>query len=327
MGGGTGLSPPAAPPPEADAPSPRPSRPGAPRSGALDVVASWPVRVAAAGVVRADGGGTTVVDEAGAVDRPLPWASVTKLLVALAVLVAVEEGTLGLDDPAGPPGATVRHLLAHASGLAPDGGVLAPPGRRRIYSNAGYEVLADTLARRAGMPLTDYVRTGVTLPLDMRATDIPPGSSPASGAVGPLRDLLALAAELLAPRLVAPATLALATTVAFPGLAGVLPGFGKFDPCDWGLGFELRDAKDPHWTGRRNSPATFGHFGQRAGFLWVDPGTGLACGALSDGTFGPWAAGAWPAMADAVVERWGASRGDGAGGSGGGAPGVPGPVT
>ena len=66
-----------------------------------------------------------------------------------------------------------------------------------------------------------------------------------------------------------------ATSVAFPGLRGVLPGVGRFDPLDWGLGFEVRGSKSPHWTGTRNSPATFGHFGGTGTFLWVDPAAGL----------------------------------------------------
>ena len=86
--------------------------------------------------------------------------------------------------------------------------------------------------------------------------------TPSAGGVGPLVDLLRFARELLLPTLIAPATLALATTVAFPGLDGVLPGYGRCTPNDWGLGFELRDAKEPHWTGRHNSPSTFGHFGR-----------------------------------------------------------------
>jgi CubicO group peptidase (beta-lactamase class C family) len=118
---------------------------------------------------------------------------------------------------------------------------------------------------------------------------------------GPLSDLLVLAAELQVPRLVAASTLGAATTVAFPGLAGVLPGFGRFDPCDWGLGFELRDAKTPHWTGTRNGSATFGHFGQSGAFVWVDPDAGLACAAACDRAFGPWATTAWPELADAVL--------------------------
>jgi len=275
-------------------------------SRALDAVARWPVGSAAAGVVRLSPGPVVdVVEHTGDLDATFPWASVTKLLVAMAVLLATEEGTVALDDGAGPPGSTVRHLLAHASGLGPDSErPLTAPGRRRIYSNVGYEVLAASLARRSGMPFTDYLRAGVVHPLAMTGTELPAGSSPASGARGSVRDLLALAGELLAPRLVSPATLQRATSVAFPGLAGVLPGFGRFDPCDWGLGFERRGAKAPHWTGTRNSPDTFGHFGQSGGFVWVDPRAQVACAALSDRAFGPWAKAAWPALADAVIRRW-----------------------
>jgi CubicO group peptidase (beta-lactamase class C family) len=279
---------------------------GSPPPHSLGALAQWPVGSAAAGVVRrTPGGGVEIAEHTGDLDAPFAWASVTKLLVAMAVLVAVEEGTLGLDDPAGPPGSTVGHLLAHASGLGPDAAPpLTAPGRRRIYSNIGYELLADVVSLTSGMPFSDYLRAGVVLPLEMTATELPPGTSPASGARGPLRDLLALGAELLAPRLVAPSTLAGATAVAFPGLAGVLPGFGRFDPCDWGLGFEVRDAKAPHWTGGLNSPATFGHFGQSGSFLWVDPDAEVACASLCDRDFGPWAKSAWPALSDAVLTRW-----------------------
>jgi len=89
--------------------------------------------------------------------------------------------------------------------------------------------------------------------------------------------------------------------VQFPGLSGVLPGFGRQDPNDWGLGLELRDGKSPHWTGSRNAPQTFGHFGRSGTFLWVDPVAGLALGCLTDLAFGEWAVEAWPALADAVL--------------------------
>lgn len=262
---------------------------------ALALLDRWPAGTKAAGWARADGQGVT----AGATDATTAWASVTKLLTALAVLVAVEEGTVGLDDDAGPAGSTVRHLLAHASGLGPDGGVLAPPAARRTYSNAGYEVLADVLGDRAAMPFADYLRSAVLEPLGLTGTALR-GSS-ASGAEGPLVDLLALGRELLAPTLLDPTTLAGATAVAFPRLGGVLPGFGRQDPNDWGLGPEVRGAKSPHWTGRANSPATFGHFGRAGGFLWVDPDAGVACACLTDLGFGPWAVDAWPALADAVL--------------------------
>ncbi|MHB8330086.1 MAG: serine hydrolase domain-containing protein [Acidimicrobiales bacterium] len=274
---------------------------------ALDAVAGWPEpdHAAAAGVVGSRGERTLERAQVGDGSTPFAWASVTKLLVAMAVLVAVEEGVMGLDDPAGPPGATVRHLLAHASGLAPDGpGVLAVPGRRRIYSNSGYDIVAELLGEQARMTFADYLAGAVLGPLGMTGTNLVPGASPASGATGTLDDLMALGAELLAPSVIDAATLALATTVAFPGLAGVLPGYGRFDPCDWGLGFEIKGAKAPHWTGTRNSPSAFGHFGRSGSLLWVDPAEGLALAVLSGRDFGPWAVTAWPELADSVIDEW-----------------------
>jgi CubicO group peptidase (beta-lactamase class C family) len=265
---------------------------------ALEAIEHWPVETAAAGVVAADG----VLARRGPVDRVLPWASVTKLLTAGAVLVAAEEGILELDEPAGPPGSTVRHLLAHASGLPLDGAEpIAKPGERRIYSNPGFEALGELVAERAEMPFAEYLAGSVLEPAGL--TDTRLEGSPAHAASGSLEDLLAYGRELLEPRFLARETLEEATQVAFPGLSGVLPGYGRQDPNDWGLGFELRDGKSPHWTGAGNSPRTFGHFGRSGTFLWVDPEAGLALAVLTDRDFGDWAIEAWPALADAVLEE------------------------
>src|SRR5712672_2327176 len=106
---------------------------------ALAQLDRWGATTAAAAVVTANG----VIAAHGPVDTPLRIASVTKLLTAYATLVAVEEGTVALDDPAGQPGATVRHLLAHAGGYTFDGATpIVAPGQRRIYSNTGIEILA-----------------------------------------------------------------------------------------------------------------------------------------------------------------------------------------
>jgi CubicO group peptidase (beta-lactamase class C family) len=262
---------------------------------ALAQIDGWPAEHASAGVVR---GGETWAR--GPTDRVFPWASVTKPVTAMAALVAAEEGILDLDEPAGPEGSTVRHLLAHASGLPFDGDKpIGRPGQRRIYSNTGFEALGDLLAERAEMRFAEYLHGAVLDPLEMDATRL--DGSPASGLQGPLDDLLAFGSELLAPRLVAPETLEEATTVAFPGLAGVLPDIGRFDPNDWGLGFELRDAKSPHWTGVANSERTYGHFGGSGSFLWVDPAADAACASLSDLEFGDWAKDAWPRLSDAVL--------------------------
>ena len=264
---------------------------------ALRAIDSWDAGVAAAGVARADG----VLATRGVTDAELPWASVTKILSGLAFLVALEEGTLDLDEPAGPPGSTLRHLLSHASGLPLDGArPITEPGRRRIYSNTGIELAAGLLEERAEMSFADYFLGSVVRPLGLAGRL---AGSPAHGYRGPLGDVLALGRELLAPSLVAAETLTEATTVQFPGLSGVLPGLGRMEPNDWGLIFELRDAKSPHWTGSRNSARTFGHFGASGTFLWVDPEAGLACGVLTDRRFGDWAKQAWPPFSDAVLDE------------------------
>jgi CubicO group peptidase (beta-lactamase class C family) len=262
---------------------------------ALAQIDGWPAGHAACGVVAAGGTWTH-----GPSSREFAWASVTKPVTAVATLVAAEEGVVDLDEPAGPEGSTVRHLLAHASGLPFEGPrPISRPGHRRVYSNTGFEVLAEFVAERAEMPFADYLHAAVLDPLGMAGTRL--HGSPAAGLAGPLDDLLAFARELLKPRLIALETLREATEVAFPGLPGVLPDCGRFEPNDWALGFELRNAKSPHWTGSQNSGRTFGHFGGSGTFLWVDPKAGAACACLTDLEFGDWAKDAWPRLSDAVL--------------------------
>jgi CubicO group peptidase (beta-lactamase class C family) len=262
---------------------------------AVGTALDWPVDHVAAAVVGADGSTLATV---GAQDRPFRLASVTKLLTAYATLVAVEEGAVEWGTPAGPEGSTVRHLAAHASGLSfSDGVEQARPGARRIYSNTGFDVLGVTIAAAAGFPFAEYLHQAVCEPLGMTATRL--DGSPAADGVSTAADLARFAAELQAPTLTH--TLAEATSVAFPGLDGILPGYGRQKPNDWGLGFEVRDGKSPHWTGSGSSPRTFGHFGQSGTFLWVDPDAGVAAVVLTDRDFGPWAIEAWPAFTDRVL--------------------------
>jgi len=264
---------------------------------AVGTVLDWPVDHVAAAVVTADG--TTT---AGETERVFRLASVTKLLTAYATLIAVEEGAVDWDTPAGPPGSTVRHLAAHASGLSfTEGKVQAKPATRRIYSNVGFDALGEAVAEGAGMPFAEYLHEAVCVPLGMTATRLT--GSPGSEAESSVDDLARFAAELRAPTLTA--TLDDATRVAFPDLDGILPGFGRQKPNDWGLGFEIRDGKSPHWTGTRSSPRTFGHFGQSGTFLWVDPDAGAAAVVLTDRDFGPWAIEAWPVWTDGVLAALG----------------------
>ncbi len=259
---------------------------------ALRQIDLWPcehVAVAVAGAAEASHGD---------LDRRFGWASVTKLATTVAMLVAAEEGIVDLDESAGPPGSTFRHLLAHASGLPFEAGApIARPGTRRIYSNYGFELAAAQVEGRAEMAFPDYFAavwegTGAVLE-----------GSAGAGVEGTIGDLVALAQELQQPTRIAQETLDEARTVQFPGLTGVLPGFGRQDPNDWGLGLELRDSKSPHWTGTRNAPATFGHFGRSGTFLWIDPEAGIALACLTDLPFGDWAIEAWPRLSDAVLSE------------------------
>lgn len=262
----------------------------------LDRISGWPVsRVAAA-----TDGGQGDTDTFGDVDEVFELASVTKLLTAMAVLVACEEGTVDLDEAVTAEGATVADLLAHAGGLAPDRPVpLAPVRSRRIYSTAAYDVLADLVATRSAISFARYLEEAVCEPLDMDSTTLV--GSAGAGARSTVRDLLRLADAWRRPRLVDGSTLVRATTAHHPDLAGVLPGYGRQEPNPWGLGPEIRGHKRPHWTGTANSPATFGHFGQSGTVFWIDPGIDRMLVALTDEPFGQWARRAWPALADAVV--------------------------
>jgi CubicO group peptidase (beta-lactamase class C family) len=263
---------------------------------ALAAIDGWGAEHASAWLVDPDGVRARHGDDA----HPFRWASVTKLATAWLVLIASDRGLIGLDEPAGPPGATVRHLLAHASGLPFEGRtVLAAPGRRRIYSNAGFDELGALVEERSGTSFEVALTDWILHPLGMERTRLV--GRPSEGLHGPIGDLAALAAELLRPSLVAAGTAREAMTVAFPGLIGLVPGVGRFDPCDWGLGPELHAGKVPHWMAERNSAATFGHFGGAGGFVWVDPVADLALTVLTDRDFGPWALEAWPALSETVL--------------------------
>jgi CubicO group peptidase (beta-lactamase class C family) len=268
----------------------------------------WPVDRAAVAVVSPSEVERAAVGGVGGGDE-FPVASVTKLMTTTAALAAVERGRLDLDQPvedAG-EGVTFRHLLAHASGLPFEpSGRRRPPGTRRIYSNLGFRVLAEQVADAVGTTFGGWLEASVLGPLGMSATRLVTRhgveDDPAAGAVSTLDDLERLARCLLdrgAP-VVGRELFDEAASVQFPGLAGLVPGVGRFDPCDWGLGFELHDGKRPHWMGDRRSAAAFGHFGASGCLLWVDPAVGLACAAVSDRHFGDgrWAMATWPAWCD-----------------------------
>jgi CubicO group peptidase (beta-lactamase class C family) len=272
------------------------SRLVSPRVQALRQIEGWPVEFAAAGAVDAQG----QISTHGETTPSLRLASLSKTVAALATLVAAEEGVVDLDEPAGPPGSTVRHLLAHTSGLPFEGmEPIARPEHRRIYSNEGFRALASHLAARAEMAFPQYVREAVCAPLGIGLDAV---GDPAAGMHGSLDDVLAIGRELLVPRLVTDETRDEMVSVQFAGLSGVLPEYGRFDPLDWGLGVQL-NTRPPTWMGTRTSARAFGHFGGSGTFLWVDPEASVVCAALTTRNFGEWAKAAWPRLSDAVLEE------------------------
>lgn len=239
----------------------------------------------------------------GPTGRVFPILSVTKLLVAYATLLAVDRGRLELDDEVADAGEhrTLRHLLAHASGVGPDADAPATdPERRRIYSNHGYELIGEEVGDAVGRPIAEWLRTQVLEPLGMHDTVL--DGSPAHGARSSVDDLLRFARELLEPTLLDAALLQQATTAQWPDLDGVLPGYGRQTPNPWGLGFELRGSKDPHWLHADFPPGTFGHFGRSGSFVFADPDAGRGGVFLADRDFGQWAVEAWPEVTRTMRE-------------------------
>lgn len=145
--------------------------------------------------------------------------SITKTITAIAVLRLRDEGRLRLDDrldqhlagtPAG--GRTLGQLLSHTAGVSAEspgpwwerstGGSLADltltpeqvplgAGRRFHYSNLGYGLLGEMIARLRGRCWDDVVREEVLLPLEMRRTSARPEGPAARGwAVHPWAEVL-----------------------------------------------------------------------------------------------------------------------------------------
>jgi CubicO group peptidase (beta-lactamase class C family) len=266
---------------------------------ALDLATDWPVPHVSAAVLRAG----VVVATIGDTERVQRLASLSKPMAAWAILVAVEEGVVSLDQPVGQPGCTLRHLLAHAGGYPFEGeDPIARPEATRIYSNSGFSLAARAVEDATDMTFADYLDEAVFTPLGMTASVL--RGSAAHGVRSNLADTCRFVAEVMRPTLIDAATAADVRRTHYPSLAGIVPGVGRYGQCPWGLGFEVRGDKQPHWTGTTNSPRTFGHFGGSGTMFWVDPDADLALVALADRNFDEWrdvALTAWPALSDAVL--------------------------
>ena len=267
----------------------------------LELIDTWPVDIVAAGVVDVDGR----VASRGPTDHMFRLASISKVITGWAALIAVEEGSISLDDAVGQPGCTVRHLLSHAGGYAFTGPEpISRPESRRIYSNTGIEMVAAHIERATGFGFSDYLTEAIFAPLGMASTSL--RGSAAWAIHSTIDDLVCFVRELQSPRLLDAATAADQRSVQFPDLAGLVPGVGTFRPCPWGLGCEIHGSKQPHWMSSTNSPETYGHFGGSGTMLWVDPIAGTSLIALTNRDFDAWSTDAvrlWSELSDVVLSR------------------------
>lgn len=178
-----------------------------------------------AGVVRGGelvwSGAAGVLDDGQAPDAGTQYriGSITKTLVAVCVLRLVDEGVVSLEDRVtdhladAPTGrATIAQLLSHGAGLSAETAApwwertegvawpqllerlnpdALPPGRRFHYSNVGYGVLGELVARLRGAPWDEVVHRELLDPLGMSRTTTRPQAPVATGyAVHPWADVL-----------------------------------------------------------------------------------------------------------------------------------------
>lgn len=277
----------------------------------LSLVDNWEPEVVSAMMMTTSGEDLTIH---GPRDRMYHWASLTKSCTAFTILRLVDTGTLRLEELAGPGdrpmrGATIRHLLSHASGTPFEAGEPSSEvGDRRHYSNLAFVSLARLAEKRLGRPFAAIVEELLLRPAGME-TAVLRGSG-AGGMYGTVTDLVAYCRELAQPTLIGESLFAEALECQFPDLGGRSVALGEwYDPFPWGLGYELKGLKQGHWMGSRTSEPTFGHSGGSGSFFWIDPSAGVVCGVLSSGRIGEWAKAAWPPFSDAVFDYMMARRG------------------
>ena len=144
--------------------------------------------------------GERTAGEPMTLDTRFDLASLTKpLATASSVMALVEQGVVELDAPASrylpelkvadKRAITVRELLLHTSGLPRVNGLSryeqgrsaaiqaiaeeplkTTPGSRFEYSDLGFILLGELVARVSGVPLDEYARTRIFEPLGMRDT-------------------------------------------------------------------------------------------------------------------------------------------------------------
>jgi CubicO group peptidase (beta-lactamase class C family) len=246
-------------------------------------------------VLRLNAGVIERVAESGELGEVRPWASVSKMAVALAVGVEIDWNLHDFSETVGPRGASIANLLSHSGGLGlEESDPVVPVATKRVYSNYGVDYLVGALVGEN--PAANWLENRVFRSLGMSSTML--ADRPSSGVVGSTNDLATLAVAWLRPDALSKETRDRMVTPYLPELSGIVPGFGRFTPCPWGLGPEVRGDKE-HWMGDW-PPASFGHFGQSGALMLLNADEGVGVVATSTEPFGPWAMKLWPKWTSAA---------------------------
>jgi CubicO group peptidase (beta-lactamase class C family) len=245
-------------------------------------------------VLRLDGGRVERVREVGDLDAVRPWASISKMAVALAFGVELDWSLHAYHEVVGPSGANFANLLSHSSGLGlEEGDPRVPIATKRVYSNYGVDLAVSSIVgENSPAQWLDY---RVFSPLGMSTTALL--DRPAAGVSGSTNDLATMAVAWLRGDGVTVETRDLMIRPYLPDLAGIVPGFGRFTPCPWGMGPEVRGDKS-HWMGDW-PPSSFGHFGQSGSILLANAHEKIGVVATTTEPFGRWAIELWPAWTSA----------------------------
>jgi CubicO group peptidase (beta-lactamase class C family) len=254
----------------------------------------WPAGSSAV-VFRLDAGTVEHVAQDGDLEAPRQWASVSKMAVSLAFGVEVDWGLHEFDEVLGPRGATLAHLLSHSSGLGLErADPVVDLGIKRVYSNFAVDHAVQAIVGENSP--ANWLDMRIFRPFGMNDTRLEGRAS--SGVVGSTQDLVRLGVAWLRLDGLSRETRDRLITPFLAGLEGIVPGFGRFTPCPWGLGPEVRGAKR-HWMGDW-SEASFGHFGQSGAMLLLDADDQIGVVATSTEPFGPWAQELWPRWTSAA---------------------------
>lgn len=240
-------------------------------------------------IFRLRNGAIERVVESGDLSAVRPWASVSKMAVAMAFGVEMDWGLHAYSEMVGPRGANFANLLSHSSGLGlEEGDPVVPVGTKRVYSNYGVDLAVAAVV--GDNSASEWLEDRVFVPLGMTSTSL--DGRPAAGVHGSTEDMAELAIAWLRPDLLGAPTRDRMIRPYIADLSGIVPGFGRFSPCPWGMGPEVRGDKD-HWMG--DWPTTsFGHFGMSGSLMLLNVEEGIGVVATTTEDFGPWAAALWP---------------------------------